>query len=171
MTQPRKVGRPTKRSPEIEGKILAILRAGVPLSAAARSVGVCKDTLEDWRKADEDFSAACEEAMGSAEASMTVRLIKQAEEGNVAAAIYWLKCRCPEMREPKERPERIDLGVPISGVDGLRRMILAIAQQVADGVVPISALRDAADAADKASGVIERSDLENRIKALEESTR
>lgn len=165
----RKTGRPTKRTPEIDGKILTVLKVGVPLSVAARAAGICRDTLEDWRKADPDFSAACEEAMGQAEASMTVRLIRQAEEGNVTAAIYWLKCRCPEMREPKERPEKIELTEPIAGVDGLRQMLIAIAQQVADGKVPVSVLRDAAEATEKASSVIERSELESRIQSLEES--
>lgn len=110
--------------------------------------------------------AACEKAEAEARRSFIVRLAKQSAEGNVAATIYWLKCRCPEMREPKEQPAPVEVG-PINGAAAMSRMLLALTQQVADGKIPPSVLRDAAEAVEKASGVLERADLEDRVKKLE----
>jgi hypothetical protein len=46
--QPRKPGRPTKLTPELQRRLCALLRLGVPAERAARLVGIGERTFHTW---------------------------------------------------------------------------------------------------------------------------
>ena len=100
----KKIGRPTKRTPEIERVILEALSVGCSLANAARIAGIDADTLLLWRKKDPDFSVICEKTSGEAVQKLAGTLFNRAKNGDLTACIFWLKCRAPEFREPKEAP-------------------------------------------------------------------
>jgi len=99
-----KVGRPTKRTAAIDALILKALGVGCSLANAAKLAGIDADTLLLWRKKDDRFSVDCEKAAASAVHTLAGTLYAKAEGGDLTALIFWLKCRAPEFREPKEPP-------------------------------------------------------------------
>lgn len=46
--EPRPRGRPTKYDPEKAGKLLKLLRVGMPLTEAVKVARVCRDTVYEW---------------------------------------------------------------------------------------------------------------------------
>ena len=54
----KRPGRPSKRNPEVEKKILDALRTGAYLETAAAYAGIHRDTLNEWRREFSDFSDA-----------------------------------------------------------------------------------------------------------------
>lgn len=107
-TEARRVGRPTKRTPEVERIIFDSLRLGLSYDSAAQLAAVTPETLRQWRRADDGFSADCEKAKGEGKRFIVGKLVENARGGNVAAQIYWLKTRCPEFREPKGDAPMVD---------------------------------------------------------------
>ena len=98
------MGRPTKRTDETDALILKALGVGCSMSNASKLAGVDPDTLAAWRKADDTFSVACEKAAANASFRLAAKLFNKAEDGDTTSLIFWLKCRAPEFREPKEAP-------------------------------------------------------------------
>lgn len=103
-TAKSKGGRPTKRTKAIDALILKALGVGCSLANAAKLAGVDPDTLLAWRKRDASFSVDCEKASASAVHTLAAKLFGKAEDGDLTALIFWLKCRAPEFREPKDPP-------------------------------------------------------------------
>lgn len=97
-------GRPTKRTAAIDTLILEALGVGCSLANAAKLAGIHPDTLLAWRDKDDDFSVSCEKAAATAVNTLAAKLFGKAEDGDLTALIFWLKCRAPEFREPKEAP-------------------------------------------------------------------
>ncbi len=52
------MGRPSKRTPEIEAAIIEGLSRGTPLTVVCRELGICDRTVRNWQEEDEAFSAA-----------------------------------------------------------------------------------------------------------------
>ena len=50
--------RQTKRTTQIEDRLLRAVRCGVPVSRAARRVGVTRQTVHNWARSDSTFAAA-----------------------------------------------------------------------------------------------------------------
>ena len=63
-------GRPTKRTPRVEDRLLRAIRNGSTMAMAARRVGVTRQTVANWASADPDFSRALGEAR---QAGRTIR--------------------------------------------------------------------------------------------------
>lgn len=104
-TQPKnKGGRPSKRTPEVERLIIKALGVGLSYEVAADFAGIHRDTLLDWRRKDEGFSAAIKGATARGKVGVAGKLMELIRSGNVAATIFWLKTRTEEFREI--RPDR-----------------------------------------------------------------
>jgi transposase len=110
------VGRPTKLTPEIQNRIVVLIRAGNYVETAAASAGIHKSTLYDWLKRGArekqritqnprariskkeapfvDFSDAVEKAQAEAE-SRDVMLIAKAAEEQWQAAAWRLERKFP----------------------------------------------------------------------------
>lgn len=93
-------GRPTECTPETTAKVCEALALGVSWEAAAAHACVSPQTLINWRKRGADgeqpffdFLEAATRARDGAEARMAAIVVKAADEGNVAAAQWWLERR------------------------------------------------------------------------------
>lgn len=53
-----KMGRPTKYRPEMCGKVVEMMKEGMAKVEVAARLGIDRDTIKEWRKTNEDFSAA-----------------------------------------------------------------------------------------------------------------
>ena len=100
-TGQKKMGRPTKRTPEAEDLIVKALGVGLSFEVAADFAGVHRDTLLAWRRTDETFSAAIKGATARGKVGVAGKLMELIRSGNVAATIFWLKTRTEEFRELK----------------------------------------------------------------------
>lgn len=85
-------GRPSKRTPEREAKILEALRAGNTIRAACAYAGINQDTFTAWKKRYPDFSDAVQKAEADAEVR-NVAIIQKAAATTWTAAAWWLERR------------------------------------------------------------------------------
>ena len=101
-TGKKKLGRPTKRTPDAENLIIKALGVGLSYEVAADFAGIHRDTLLDWRRKDEAFSASIKGATARGKVGVAGKLMELIRAGNVAATIFWLKTRTEEFRELKQ---------------------------------------------------------------------
>lgn len=104
MKKGNRVGRPTKLTPEIQERIVDLLKAGNYVETACAIVGIGRTTYYDWmKKADESsrankytrFQDAVRQAEAWAEARNVAILSKLAEKHWQASA-WWLERKHPE---------------------------------------------------------------------------
>lgn len=111
-------GAPTKRTPEVESRLLGLLRAAVPKEAAARSVGLAPSTFFKWQQEDAEFSEAVEKAVAESEAVLIARVAKASQEPkHWTAAMTLLERRFPERwrrRDAIEVDGRLELDVTLA---------------------------------------------------------
>lgn len=50
------VGRPSKYKPEMCDQVIALMSEGASLVEVAAEIGICEDTLHEWKKTNSDFS-------------------------------------------------------------------------------------------------------------------
>jgi hypothetical protein len=93
-TKPKR-GAPTKRNPEVIGRILKALKVGVTLEQAATYGGISYDTLNEWRKAFPDFAEACKKARATMEVD-SLRVISAAGRRSWQARAWMLERLFPE---------------------------------------------------------------------------
>ena len=99
---PKKRGRPTKRTPEVDETIIRCLSSGLGYGTAAMLVGIIPETLREWRHQDPAFSARCQNAIASTREIAAVALMKQIKAGNIQAIKLYMDRRVPEFREKVE---------------------------------------------------------------------
>jgi hypothetical protein len=92
----KRPGRPSKRNPEVEKKILDALRTGAYLETAAAYAGIHRDTLNEWRREFSDFSDAVEQARAEGEMRSVAVLVQAEQAGNWRAAAWKLQHAYPE---------------------------------------------------------------------------
>lgn len=87
-------GRPTKRTPEVEERIIQAVADGLPFKIAAQVGGVSEDSLANWRRDFSDFS----DAIKKAEAECAQRAMKTITGNDSAwqAKAWFLERRFPE---------------------------------------------------------------------------
>lgn len=88
-------GRPTKRTPEREKRLLDALRAGNTRKAACHFAGIDPSTLENWLRISA-FSDAVKKAEADAEVRMVGQVAQAARDGTWQAAAWWLERRRPD---------------------------------------------------------------------------
>lgn len=86
-------GRPTKRTPATEKKILKALKDGNVRSTAAALAGISKETFYNWLAEFPDFSDAIKKAEAEAESVRVARIRKAGDEGTWQADAWWLERR------------------------------------------------------------------------------
>ena len=117
-SHPNPTGRPTKRTDEVDRIVCDGLRLGLSYVSVAGLAGIHPDTLREWRRQDDDFSATCERANGQGKQRIVGKLVENALAGNVTAQIFWLKTRTDEFRE--HRPDGYD-DAPRRQIEFVRR--------------------------------------------------
>lgn len=105
---PSHPGRPTLYSDELGDQLCALIAGGVPIRLAARSLGIGRSTLYDWRAAGGEglapyvtFVAKLERALARVEATLTLSLTSAAKKDWRAAA-WWLERRRPQRYGAKQ---------------------------------------------------------------------
>lgn len=94
---PAPIGRPTKRTPEVEELLLTAIANGQSVVDACANAGIGERTFYDWVEGIPQFSQAVTQAQGQLIAKATARLAKELENGmgDWRAAIEVLKRRRP----------------------------------------------------------------------------
>jgi hypothetical protein len=87
----RKMGRPSKLTPEVVGKLLKALADGLTLEQAATSIGVHRDTLRRWREEHPWLNEQLEQAREECRRKMLGVIKSAAESGDPKAAETFLR--------------------------------------------------------------------------------
>jgi hypothetical protein len=96
------MGRPTKRTPEREQRLLEAIRAGNTLRASSAYAGVSEDTLAIWRQRYSDFSESLTRAIAESEVVL-VAIVRKAASEDWKAASWLLERRFHESWGKRER--------------------------------------------------------------------
>jgi hypothetical protein len=88
-------GRPGKRTPTMERKLLAAISKGAPYRIACLACGISEDTFAHWRRKDPDFQRRVDEASGRMALRLLAKIERQADE-NFSAAAWMLERRFVE---------------------------------------------------------------------------
>ena len=112
------MGRPTKLTPEVEEKIVSLVRAGNYPEVAAQAAGIDPRTYYRWMEKGENgtapygqFRHAVKEAQAAAESHAVTIIRKAAMDGSWQAAAWFLE------RSKAERWRRKE-NVELTGKDG-----------------------------------------------------
>lgn len=79
-----KVGRKTKRSPELVNDLLIYLRAGLSLEDAGRHVGVCNETIHNWKRDDPELHSQIEQARDDGMETLEATIINIMSGGSLS---------------------------------------------------------------------------------------
>lgn len=92
-------GRPSKYDPAFCARAEDILSQGYSEAVLAGDLGVCLDTITEWKKVHEDFSASIKRGRAKGARIWEDRLKNLAErnEGNATGVIFGLKNRHPDV--------------------------------------------------------------------------
>jgi len=97
-------GRPTKRTPEREQRLLDALRAGNTRQHACRYAGISDESLRRWQQSVE-FVEALKKAEADAIVRHVANIAKAAQDGQWTASAWWLERRYPEDYGRRFEPE------------------------------------------------------------------
>ncbi len=89
----KKLGRPTKKNPEVVKQIVKMMEHGHSLTVACDFAGISRDSASRWQKRDKDFAAGITKARASGKAFVVGKLIENIGKGNQYAIQYWLDRR------------------------------------------------------------------------------
>lgn len=80
-------------------------RDGLTDAQIASNIGICRDTLIQWKKRFPDISDALKKGKEVVDYEVENALLKKALSGDVTAQIYWLKNRRPDKWRDKPEPK------------------------------------------------------------------
>lgn len=97
-------GRPTKLTPEVQEKIISVIRKGNYIETAAAYAGISKQTLYNWLKQGARqpngvygrFVQAVEQALAESEMADLARIEQAAMDGHWQASAWRLERRFPK---------------------------------------------------------------------------
>ena len=90
---PNGAGRVSKKTPEVEAKLLLALQKGNTRRAACAYAGICESTFNDWLNENMEFSASCTRAENVSEFGYIDVIQECANNGDWKAAAWWLERR------------------------------------------------------------------------------
>jgi hypothetical protein len=113
--------KPTVRTAEHEQRIVAKLARGWSVTAACKAAKIGRRTYYDWRAADPDFAALCDDALEMGTDHLEDAATRQAIKGNTALLVLLLKARRPEKYRERLQTEHVGEGLrvilEVAGVD------------------------------------------------------
>lgn len=98
-------GRPTKYDADKASEIVALMAAGLSLTAAAADLNVHRDTLYEWEKQHPEFSDAIKLARGKRQSFLEKRLLGAVDGPTVTSSIFALKNAAPDDWRDKQEVE------------------------------------------------------------------
>lgn len=87
------MGRPTKRTPEREQRLLSALRDGNTRQASCAYAGISEHTLARWLERYGDFAEAVKKGEAAAEMRHVATIALAAHDGVWTASAWWLERR------------------------------------------------------------------------------
>ena len=90
-----KMGRPTKMTPEVEVRVLAMVRDGASMKDAAAAVGIDRRNLQRHRTRRPQFRRALLSAKAGAKVEAIACLLHAARKGEWKAAAWYLERQFP----------------------------------------------------------------------------
>ena len=96
---PETRGRPTKYRAEYCDQVIEACKEGKSLTAFAAEIGVCRETISEWTRVHEEFSASTKIAKAHCAAwweSRARSLATSKDDGNPALVIFGLKNMAPD---------------------------------------------------------------------------
>jgi len=115
MEKPKKFGRPTKYKKQYCQELIDHCAMGLSVDSFSAVIGVCRDTLYEWKKKHPTFSDSIKRAKDAHLLFIERRLtnILNGNRGNITAAIFMLKCKHQWKEEAVEdvnkEPIRIEI--------------------------------------------------------------
>ncbi len=100
----RRVGAPSKRTPEVEKLLCVAMSRGLPMKHASRLAGIDHSTFCDWRNTDAEFAAKIESAQAEG-ISRRLAAIEDAAAGGDWKASAWILERCYPSEFARNRVE------------------------------------------------------------------
>tara|TARA_R110002074_G_C12558458_1_gene667629 strand:- start:25531 stop:25965 length:435 start_codon:yes stop_codon:yes gene_type:complete len=98
-------GRPTAYLPEYCDLIIDAAKAGLSLTAFAGQIGVCRDTLYEWRDQHSEFSDAIKKHRAARVLYLETSMLGAEAGHSVTSRIFALKNACPEEWRDKQEHE------------------------------------------------------------------
>lgn len=98
-------GRPTKRTPETEKRILDALRIGATRKDASLAAGISQETFCQWMNSFPEFAEAVEKAESEDKLRMLAAITKASQEGSWQAAAWRLERKDPDNYGRRERQD------------------------------------------------------------------
>ncbi|MCD8025389.1 MAG: DNA-packaging protein [Clostridiales bacterium] len=95
-------------------------RDGLTDEQIAKNIGICRDTLNEWKKRYSDISDTLKKGKEVVDYEVENALLQSAFNGNTTAQIFWLKNRRPDKWRDKiesNNPEGNDKTININIVD------------------------------------------------------
>jgi hypothetical protein len=89
-------GRPTKRTPEREQRLLDALSAGNTIQHACRYADISDETYANWSRRSLEFLERVKKAQAEAIVRHVANIAKAARDGQWTASAWWLERRYPE---------------------------------------------------------------------------
>lgn len=80
-------------------------RDGLTDDQIAHNMGICRDTLNEWKKKYSDISDTLKKGKDVVDYEVENALLEQARGGNTTAIIFWLKNRRPHKWRDKPNDE------------------------------------------------------------------
>ncbi len=124
MPAERRIGRPSKLTPDTEARILNAIRCGAPNKVACAAAGIHQDTLYGWLEKAKDqpgseYAAFSEKLTRAREEGITARLaiVMKAAKVDWRAAAWLLERDLPDLFSLKYRVEHS--AAPMSIADAL----------------------------------------------------
>ena len=142
VVQPKKkLGRPTKLTPETQARICDALRAGNYLETTAAYAGIDRTTLFDWLRRGRrepsgiyhDFVRAVDKAMADAEIRDVSLIAKAAAAGVWQASAWRLERKYPDRwgRFDRHRVEAAVLSVQVDANDAVEELTRLLTSHLA----------------------------------------
>jgi len=125
----RKIGRPSKLTPDTEARILNGIRCGAPNKVACMAAGIAEDTLYGWlekarERPDSDYARFSERLTRARQEGITARLalIQKAAVKDWRAAAWLLERDLPEAFSLRFKIEHTVTEKPFTLADAIAKL-------------------------------------------------
>lgn len=92
-------GRPTKKTPDVIGKLESAFANGYNIVQACSYANIHPDTYYEWLNNDQDFSDNMTKAQTNLGMHARKVVADEVKQGNLRAATWWLERRDPEFKD------------------------------------------------------------------------
>ena len=110
-------------TPEGLLKLEGWARDGLTDEQIAENMGICRDTLNEWRKKYSDISDTLKKGKDIVDIQVENALLAKALSGNTTAMIFWLKNRRPDKWRDRQ-------DVQVGGIEAEKSKLDGILQQM-----------------------------------------